>query len=37
MGTRCNIRIKAGGNVYVYGKPKQINESKVLGGKVKRM
>ena len=33
----ADIRIKAGGNVYVYGKPKQINESKVLGGKVKRM
>ena len=33
----ADIRIKAGGNVYVYGKPKQINESKVLGGKVKHM
>jgi len=33
----ADVRIKAGGNVYVYGEPKQINESKVLGGKVKRM
>ena len=33
----ADVRIKAGGNVYIYGKPKQINESKVLGGKVKRM
>ncbi|MEF3078203.1 head GIN domain-containing protein [Winogradskyella poriferorum] len=32
-----DVRIKAGGNVYIYGEPKQINESKVLGGKVKRM
>lgn len=31
------VRIKAGGNVYIYGEPKQIDESKVLGGKVKRM
>lgn len=33
----ADVRIKAGGNVYIYGKPKQINESKVLGGKIKRM
>lgn len=33
----ADIRIKAGGNVYVYGNPKEINESKVLGGNVKRM
>ena len=33
----ADVRVKAGGNVYIYGKPKQINESKVLGGKVKRM
>ncbi|WP_243473422.1 head GIN domain-containing protein [Winogradskyella sp. MH6] len=32
-----DVRIKAGGNVYIYGEPKQINESKVLGGNVKRM
>lgn len=32
-----DVRIKAGGNVYIYGEPKTINESKVLGGKVKRM
>ena len=33
----ADVRIKAGGNVYVYGNPKEINESKVLGGNVKRM
>lgn len=32
-----DVRIKAGGKVYIYGEPKTINESKVLGGKVKRM
>ena len=32
-----DIKIRAGGDVYVYGNPETINESKVLGGRVKRM
>ncbi|WP_178986415.1 head GIN domain-containing protein [Winogradskyella helgolandensis] len=32
-----NARIKAGGNVYIYGKPKEIDEKTILGGKIKRM
>jgi hypothetical protein len=32
-----DVRIKAGGEVYIYGKPKKVDESKVLGGKIKRM
>lgn len=32
-----DIKIRAGGDVFVYGKPETINESKVLGGRVKRM
>ena len=32
-----NARIKAGGNVYIYGKPKQVDESTILGGRIKRM
>lgn len=32
-----DVRIKAGGNVFIYGKPKQVDESRVLGGKIKRM
>ena len=32
-----NITIRAGGDVYVYGNPETINETKVLGGRVKRM
>lgn len=33
----ADVKIKAGGNVYVYGNTKEINESRILGGKVKRM
>ena len=33
----AKARIKAGGNVYIYGKPSQVEESTILGGKIKRM
>jgi len=29
--------IKAGGNIYLYGNPKSVEESKVIGGTIKRM
>lgn len=32
-----DIKIRAGGDVYVYGDPETLNESTVLGGRVKRM
>ncbi|AUS05158.1 head GIN domain-containing protein [Pseudotamlana carrageenivorans] len=32
-----NAKIRAGGNVYIYGKPQVINENTALGGTVKRM
>ena len=32
-----DVRIKAGGDVYIYGNPKKVKESKVLGGRIKRM
>jgi len=32
-----DVRIKAGGDVYIYGKPKRVDESRVLGGRIKRM
>ncbi len=32
-----DIKIRAGGDVYVYGNPKTVNESRVFGGRVKRM
>lgn len=31
------VRIKAGGDVYIHGDPKQIDESRVFGGRIKRM
>lgn len=32
-----NAKIRAGGDVYVYGNPETINENKALGGRVKKM
>lgn len=32
-----DIKIRAGGDVFVYGNPKSIDESRVLGGRIKRM
>lgn len=34
---QLEIKIRAGGNVYVYGDPKLIDENRVFGGSVKRM
>ncbi len=33
----ADIKITAGGDVYVYGNPKTVNETKALGGRVKLM
>lgn len=32
-----DVKIRAGGDVFIYGDPDTVNESKVLGGRVKRM
>ena len=32
-----DIKIRAGGDVYVYGEPNKINESRALGGRIKHM
>lgn len=32
-----DAKIRAGGNIFIYGDPEKVNESKVLGGKIKRM
>ena len=32
-----DIKIRAGGDVYIYGKPNTVNESRALGGRIKRM
>mgnify|MGYP001125293173 CR=1 FL=1 len=31
------VSIKAGGDVFIYGNPKHVDESRVLGGRIKRM
>lgn len=33
----ADVTVRAGGDVYIYGNPETVNESNVLGGKVKRM
>jgi hypothetical protein len=33
----ADVSIKAGGDVFIYGKPKQVDRSRVLGGRIKRM
>ncbi len=35
--TLVNAKIRAGGDVYIYGNPKRVDESKVLGGRIKRV
>lgn len=32
-----DIKIRAGGDVFIYGHPETVNQSKVFGGRVKRM
>jgi hypothetical protein len=34
---KVEVRIKVGGDVFIYGKPKVIDENRVLGGRIKRM
>jgi hypothetical protein len=34
---RAEVRVKAGGDVFIYGNPKEVDESRVLGGRIKRM
>jgi hypothetical protein len=35
--TLVDVKIRAGGDVYIYGNPETVNESRVLGGRIKRM
>lgn len=32
-----NVRIRAGGDVFIYGNPKTIDQSRVFGGRIKQM
>lgn len=33
----ADIKIRAGGDVFIYGHPEKVNESKVFGGRIKHM
>ncbi|MGV8813298.1 MAG: head GIN domain-containing protein [Gelidibacter sp.] len=33
----ADVKIRAGGDVYIYGHPQKVNENKMLGGRVKLM
>ncbi|WP_133756970.1 head GIN domain-containing protein [Gelidibacter sediminis] len=33
----ADVKIRAGGDVFIYGNPEKVNESKVLGGRIKLM
>lgn len=33
----ADIKIRAGGDVFIYGNPEKVNESRVLGGRIQRM
>lgn len=33
----ADIKIRAGGDVYIYGNPETVNENKLFGGRIKRM
>lgn len=33
----ADVKIRAGGDVFIYGNPETVNESRVLGGRIKRM
>ncbi|NMH89355.1 head GIN domain-containing protein [Flavivirga algicola] len=35
--TLVNAKIRAGGDIFIYGKPERVDESRVLGGRIKRM
>ena len=35
--TLVDVKVRAGGDVYIYGHPKTVNKSKVIGGRIKIM
>ncbi|GAA4891827.1 hypothetical protein GCM10023311_15300 [Flaviramulus aquimarinus] len=35
--TLVNAKVRAGGDIYIYGNPERVDESRVFGGRVKRM
>ncbi|OEK06043.1 chaperonin [Flavivirga aquatica] len=35
--TLVKAKVRAGGNVYIYGNPEKVEESKIFGGRIKKM
>ena len=33
----ADVKIRAGGDVYIYGNPEKVNESKIIGGRIQRI
>lgn len=33
----ADVKIRAGGDVYIYGNPDKVNESRIIGGRIQRM
>lgn len=33
----ADVKIRAGGDVYIYGNPEKVNENRMLGGRIQRM
>ena len=33
----AEVRVRAGGDVFIYGNPKKIDQKRVLGGRIKQM
>ena len=34
---KVNAKVRAGGDIFIYGNPEEINESRVLGGRIERI
>lgn len=34
---KVTAKVRAGGDIYIYGNPEEVNESRVLGGRIKRV
>ncbi len=34
---KVTAKVRAGGDIYIYGNPEEVNENRILGGRIKRM
>lgn len=37
VSKKITAKVRAGGDIYIYGNPEEVNESRVLGGRIRRM